>query len=942
MVKAMTILSSLKSTFFKSFFLFLIMTPSSQAITFQQTIEGISEYHLDNGMQILLIPDQSKPSTTVNMTYYVGSRHENYGQTGMAHLLEHMVFRGTENFPDALQSFSQRGLNANGSTNNDRTNYYAVFSSDPEVLEWYLRWQADAMQNIKVSEEDLKKEVDIVLNERERNLNNPFQTLIQRMQGAAYHWNNTGTATIGAPDDLKTMKAAELQAFYQRYYQPDNATLVVAGDFDLEETLSLIDGLFSPMAKPSRQLVERSTLEPVQDGERHIILRRSGGMPFIASAYHIPSPADERYVWLDLASQMIGERPSGHLYRELVRDKKLVSSTFSTVSPHYAVSLAFFGAQLNDADKITEIEQALNQIIEQLDKAPFTQEELDRVRTYWLSQWDKMYASTELLAIGLSEAIAAGDWRLLFLERDRVKAAQLSDIQSTAEAFFVASNRTNGQYIPSENLKRAPAIERPNLGAILQDYKGDENYAAIEAFDSSPANIQAQTLRETITLDNGVIHTALLPKASRGNRVFANYRIKFSSLDKLKGQASVSAFAASQIMSGATGMTQQDIHDRIDQLDGSLNYHISANQLVVSLSSTRDNLAELLALSLKLIRDAQYPQEELDAFKNQVTRALQANSSEPGSKAMHALGRYLNPFEPGDMRYVMSVEEQVEAIATISREQLVAFNRENFAAGNIDVSIVGSFDPKAALKVLEDTIATWPKAPAYEYIADPYFDLAPKEFVIETPDKANAVFIARHLLQVQNNDPHFPALLIANQILGGSETSRLFKQVRSENGLSYSVNSNINASSFEPSAEWTVQAIYSPSKRLELERVIRQTIQEARTNGFTADELEQSKAAVLRMRALARAQDNVLSGTWLRYLESGRDFMWNQEFEDRIRALSVEEVNQAMRDFLDEQQLSVAYAGDFANAKEDDEKQTSPAVESDNPPQDEAIKESVQ
>lgn len=898
------------------------MTPSSQAITFQQTIEGISEYRLDNGLQILLIPDQSKPSTTVNMTYHVGSRHENYGQTGMAHLLEHMVFRGTENFPDALQSFSQRGLNANGSTNNDRTNYYAVFSSDPEVLEWYLRWQADTMQNIKVSEEDLKTEVGVVLNERERNLNNPFQTLIQRIQGTAYHWNNTGTATIGAPDDLKMMKATDLQAFYRRYYQPDNATLVIAGDFDEEETLALIDGLFSPITKPERRLIERSTLEPVQDGERHVILRRSGGMPFIASAYHIPSPADERYVWLDLASQMIGERPSGHLYRHLVRDKKLVSTTFSTISPHYAVSLAFFGAQLNDAQNIDEIEQTFNQIVEQLDQDPFTQEELDRVRTYWLSQWDKMYASTEFLAIGLSEAIAAGDWRLLFLERDRVKAAQLSDIQTVAEQFFVASNRTSGQYIPTENTKRAPVIERPDLAAILQGYKGDENYAAIEAFDNSPTNIQASTLRETLNLSNGLINTALLPKASRGNRVFANYRIKFSTLEQLKNQASVSAFAASQIMSGSTRLSQQEIHDRIDQLDGSLNYHISANQLVVSLSSTGDNLPALLELSLQLIREADYPQEELDAFKNQVTRALQANSSEPGSKAMHELGRYLNPFEKGDLRYVMSVEEQIEAIQALTREQLKAFNQANFAAGNIDVSVTGSFEPQAVLDVLKEVISEWPKAPAYAYIADPYFELAPKEFIIETPDKANAVFMARHLLKVQNNDDNFPALLIANQILGGSETSRLFKQVRSEHGLSYSINSSINASSFEPSAEWTVQAIYSPSKRAELEKVIRQTIQEARNNGFTEQELEQSKDAVLRMRALARAQDNVLSATWLRYLESGRDFNWNQEFEDRIRNLSLAQVNQAMRDFLDDTQLSIAFAGDFANAKAHDEPST--------------------
>ncbi|MDY3331624.1 MAG: pitrilysin family protein [Pelistega sp.] len=890
--------------------LFMLSTVS-QAFTKIQSIEGITEYQLNNGLQILLVPDISKPSTTVNMTYRVGSRHERYGQTGMAHLLEHLVFRGTESYPDALQQFSEKGLNANGSTNTERTNYYAIFASDNATLEWYLRWQADVMQNLRISTDDLKKEVDIVLNERERSQNNPMQVLFERIKSSAYHWSNAGTPIIGSPDDLKAMQAKDLQDFYHTYYQPDNATLVITGSFDEAQTMQLIETIFAPIKKLARDLQEAPTLEPIQDGERNIILRQTGNMPFVANAYHIPSAAHKDYVALDMAVNILSDRPSGLLYRELVQDKKTAANTFGLVHTQYHSGLAFFGAQLNDNKDITTVTEQLNQLLENLAAHPLTEEELQRARTYWLNQWQKLYANTEHLGIGLSEAIAAGDWRLFFLERDYVKAVTLAEVQQAAEQYFVPSNRISGQYIPTEKAARAPKIERPDLATIFADYKGDPTHQLIEAFDTSAENIQAKTQKDTITLDNGTIQYALLPKPTRGNRVFANYRIKFSELDKLSGQATLSSFAASLITSGTDTLSQQDIQDTVDELNGSLSYHISGNQLVVSLSSTQEHIAELLAFSLSLIQHANYPEQELNNFITQVRRAIKANSDEPASKASHALNRYLSDFASTDFRYVASPEEQLAAIDRINRNELISFNRKNFGAGNIDVSIVGAFEPQTIIQTLQTEISQWSTAPRYQYIADPYGDYAPQEFVIKTPEKANAIFIGKLLLPIQNNDADFPALVVANHLLGGSEASRLFQAVRADKGLSYSVNSGINASSFEPSAEWTIQAIYSPTNREVVRNTIIDTVKKASTEGFTQEELNKGIAAIINLRSLARAQDNVLSSTWLRYLESGRDFKWNKAFEEKVKALTLAEVNAVAKKYFNIEKMSMAFAGDF-------------------------------
>src|SRR5690625_3538706 len=269
-----------------SFLLFLVMTSlmtiiapalaqaqdapneakATPALTALAQVEGVSEYQLDNGLRIILAPDESRPHTAVSMTYLVGSRHEHYGQTGMAHLLEHMLFRGTPNMPNALAEFSKRGLAANGTTSADRTNYFATFAADEETLHWYLDRQADVMTNATISKEELEAEMTVVRNEMERDETSPFRVLMQKMQSAAYRWHNYGKSTIGARSDVEQVDEEQLRAFYKEYYQPDNAVLIVAGRFDPSTTLAYRQGILSQIPRPERKLRPEYTVEPVQDG----------------------------------------------------------------------------------------------------------------------------------------------------------------------------------------------------------------------------------------------------------------------------------------------------------------------------------------------------------------------------------------------------------------------------------------------------------------------------------------------------------------------------------------------------------------------------------------------------------------------------------------------------------------------------------------------------
>ena len=289
--------------------------PAPQKIT---SVEGITEYRLANGLTVLLFPDGSKPTITVNITYLVGSRHEGYGESGMAHLLEHMVFKGTPRHPNIPQELTARGARPNGTTWYDRTNYFETFAATDDNLRWALYLEADRMINSFIKEEDLKSEFSVVRNEFESGENNPSRVLLQRVMSTAYLWHNYGKTTIGSREDIERVPVANLRAFYRNYYQPDNAVLTVTGKIDEAKTLAWVNEFFGPIPRPQRILQPTYTVEPTQDGERHAVLRRVGDLQVTAAGYHIPAGAHPDFVAVEVLAEVLTNEPSGRLYKALV------------------------------------------------------------------------------------------------------------------------------------------------------------------------------------------------------------------------------------------------------------------------------------------------------------------------------------------------------------------------------------------------------------------------------------------------------------------------------------------------------------------------------------------------------------------------------------------------------------------------------------------------
>ena len=870
------------------------------------SVEGIDEYRLGNGLQVLLIPDDSKPTTTVNLTYRVGSRHENYGESGMAHLLEHLLFKGSAKYPKVWAEFEKRGLRANGTTWYDRTNYTASFSSSDDNLRWYLGWQADAMVNSFIARKDLDTEMTVVRNEMEMGENSPDRILFEKTLATMYQWHNYGKSTIGARSDVENVDIPRLRAFYKRHYQPDNATLIVAGRFPVAKTLAWIAQAFGPLPRSPQRREATHTLEPVQDGERSVTLRRVGGVPQLIVAYHMPPGAHADFAATELLALILGDNPSGRLHKRLT-EQRLAADTYAFAQGLAEPGFAMFGAQLAPGQDPEPARAELLATLESLANEPITRDELQRARGKWLKGWEQAFTNPETVGVALSESIAQGDWRLFFLIRDRVRAATLGAVQRVAERRLLPSNRTLGMYLPTDRPLRAPAQAAPDVGAALREFKPQAAAAKVEAFDATPVNIDARTKRFEV---DGV-QAALLGKGTRGGAAHAVLTLNFGDAAALTGQVEVAEAVVALLDKGSATLTRQQVQDRLDELKTELRVSGHPGRVSLHLQSRREHLAEAILLACDLLRNATFPAEALDEWRRQRLAAIEQRRKEPDGVAENAIAIHNNAYPRDDVRHARSFDEWVADVNTVHIDQVRAFHRRFYGAGNAVFAAVGEFDEAALRQALTSGLGGWKSHMVFRRVEFPAQPAKPQRLVLNTPDKQNATLLAQLAVPLNDSATDYPALTMANFLLGGGGSSRLWKRVRETEGLSYDVGSHVQWNNFEPNSMWQVSAIFAPGNLAKVEAAFREEIARALRDGFTAQELAEGRQGLLNFRRLSRAQDGTLAAGLASNLYLGRSFALAARVDAALAALTLADVNAALRKYIRPQDLVVALAGDF-------------------------------
>jgi len=868
------------------------------------SVEGITEYRLANGLKVLLFPDATQDTITVSITYLVGSRHEGYGEYGMAHLLEHMQFKGTPRHPDLKNEFQGRGARFNASTSFDRTNYYETLAASESNLDWALELEADRMANSKVSKNDLDSEMTVVRNEFEAGENSPFSVLGERMAATAYLWHNYGHAIIGARSDIENVPIERLQAFYRKYYQPDNAVLLVSGRFDEAAALGMVERYFGSIPRPARALLATYTAEPTQDGERSVTLRRAGEVQLVGALYHLPPGAHADFPAIDILVTALTKVPGGRLHRALVVTGK-ASSIYGGDQQQRDAGYAYFGASLGKDLSIEAARAALIATLEGFAADPISDDEVERARTQLLNDIDMAMTNPRQLGIALSEFIAMGDWRLFFLYRDGLRKAKREDAQRVAAQYLKTSNRTLGMFLPTPQPERAEIPPAPDVAALVRDYKGAAPVAAGEVFEPSAANIDARTMVQQLP---GGMKLALLPKKTRGGTVVAQLVLRWGDEQSKTGRSAACRLASAMLMRGTSKHTREQLRDEFDRLKASVS--VSGNG--ASIETLGAKLPEVLRLVVEVLREPVFPASEFEQLKRSALTSTENMKSDPNALAGLALARHLNPYPPAHWLYTPTLEERMQRLQSVSIEDLRRCHGDFFGASNSELAVVGDFDAQQIAGLAQELFGDWKSPRPYARIAESYRDMPPINRSLDTPDKANAVFQAGMNLPLRDDQPDYPALALGNYLLGGSADSRLWRRIRDQEGLSYSVHSSLTAGSLDAAGEFALSAIYAPQNRARIEAEILDVLRQTLREGFSEAEVAEAKKGYLGLRRLSRAQDGALVGRLANNLYLSRRLAWDADFDAKIAALTPQQIHNALKKYIDPLKLSIVKAGDFA------------------------------
>jgi zinc protease len=431
-----------------------------EGFTFVKTVGSISEYTLDsNGLQVLLLPEHSSPTLTFMVTYRVGSKNEVTGTTGATHLLEHLMFKGSENFNrdkgnSVDQLLSKTGAQYNATTYLDRTNYYATLGN--EHLATAVAMEADRMRNLLLRESDRQPEMTVVRNEFERGENSPFQALIKEIFQAAYVAHPYHHSTIGWRSDIEKVSIEKLREFYDTFYWPNNATVSIIGDFAPAEALALVKKSYGAIPRSPKPIPKVYTEEPDQTGARRVIVKRAGQLGVVAVAHKIPAATHEDLAAINMLSAILGDGKNSRLYKAIT-DKNLSTGVQNGAFAVQDPSLHFLFIPLAPEATHEQVEKIAIEEIERLKKEGVTAGEVQAAIAKFLADSAFQRDGSFAIAGNLNEWIAAGDWTLFYTIEDATRKVTAADVQRVAKKYLNEDQSTTGWFIPTSSDAAEPA-----------------------------------------------------------------------------------------------------------------------------------------------------------------------------------------------------------------------------------------------------------------------------------------------------------------------------------------------------------------------------------------------------------------------------------------------------------------------------------------------------
>lgn len=883
-------------------------------LTYVRTVEGIEEYSLENGLKVLLYPEPSQPKTLVNVTYRVGSVNEYYGETGMAHLLEHMLFKGSTNYPKIDTEFKKRGMSTNATTWLDRTNYFEVFDANEDTLAWSIGMEADRMINATFTEAQLKSEMTVVRNEMEKNENDPFRMLLSRMSSLAFLWHNYGNSTIGARSDVENFPFPRLREFYAKHYRPDNAVLTIAGRFDKETTIANIEKTFGTIDKPEKPLEALYTVEPTQDGEREVNLRRVGDLPIIGLTYHAPSGLHKDAAALRILQEVLSDYTRGRL------QKNLVEPGIATMATNFSFMLRdssefIFLAQTEKNGDVDQLEQRLIEIVENVKVNPITAEELKLAKLKLATNSEKAMRNVTGVGMELSEYIAKGDYRHAFYFRDVIAETTLEQVQAAAEKYLIASNRTLGRFIPTEKPIRAEIPATPDLNDVLKDYKGKAVVAAGEVYDNTVGNIKQRLVTEEWPQGTKV---NVYPKKLRAEQVIITMHFPSGTSESLANKATAIGMIGSLIKLGNEQYSKEQISTKLDELKSSIGIGTSAGSTNISIATDKPNMDASIAFLGELLASPTFPEKELEVLKRSSISSIESQRNDPQAIASNSFRKALYNYPKGHPKAYVELDDRITNINAVTSKQLSTLYTSTFDIKNGHITVVGDVDAQQVSKQLATVLSNYTNDAPYQYMPINLKNLKGEVVSTETPDKANAQLYIINPIEMNPTHEDYIALTIANSIFGGDPfTSRIGARIRVKEGYSYSVGAGMQASMLDKQGLFYAIAISAPENMDAVIAAYQEEVAKVVESGFTEEELDRAVKGYISNRTRSWASDNAIASVINNASNTNTDLEFYDEQIEKVKQLTTDDIKAAFVKHVAALDINIFKAGDFANAKSD-------------------------
>ncbi|MGQ0704121.1 MAG: M16 family metallopeptidase, partial [Gemmatimonadales bacterium] len=488
-----------------------------------------------------------------------------------------------------------------------------------------------------------------------------------------------------------------------------------------------------------------------------------------------------------------------------------------------------------------------------------------------------------------------------------------ADVKRVAEAYLKSSNRTIGLFHPTDRPERVqvPSVADAEIAAMVRDYKGSAVVAAGEAFDPSPANIEARLARSKLA--NG-FKLSLLPKETRGDVVFARLTLRQGDEKTLgSGRTIIAQFMNGMYDKGSRKHTRQQLKDEFEKLGSRVSFGGASNNLVVSIETKRASLVPTLRLVAEAVQEPGFDATEFELLKQTRLSALEEQKQEPTTLGSNAFNRALTPYPKDHPLYTMTLDEQLETIKSVTIEQVRQMYTDLVGGTYGDLVAVGDFNQDSVAAAAKELFAGWKSPDRFGRFVRRYFEPPPVNEKIETPDKANAFFLAGQNLKLRDDSKDYAAVALGGYMLGGGFlNSRLATRIRQKEGISYGIGAAISAQSLDSAGTFQTFAIYAPENVSRLKVAFKEEIDKVLKDGFTQQELDAARQGWLQQQVQSRANDQelvfILAAQWL----TGRTMAYSTQLEKWVAELTTEDVNAAMRKYLDPARFVMVEAGDFA------------------------------